>query len=647
MNLQILEKGRLAFQKTFIIVGILTLGMAMEAQLPAFPGAEGFGAGATGGRGGTVYEVTNLNDAGPGSLRAAVEAYGKRTVVFRISGTIELQSRLSIKNNDITIAGQTAPGDGICLRNYPLIVDADNVIIRFIRCRLGDVSDTEDDAMGGRNQQIIIIDHCSMSWSVDECASFYDNVNFTLQYCLLSESLYASQHDKGNHGYGGIWGGRGVTFHHNLLAHHTSRNPRWCGSRYSNLPDEELVDHRNNVIYNWGFNSCYGGEAGNHNMVANYYKYGPATNNSVRDRIVNPDDNENGYGTYYVEDNYVYNFPYTTSNNWNGVDGITETIKDQIRLTEPLPAPAITEHTAVEAFEHVMAKVGAVLPKRDVVDTRIIYETVTGTAQYGGEYGDAKGIIDTQGTVGGWPTLQPTAAPADSDHDGMPDEWEDANGLNKNDAFDRNGDMKGEGYTNLEYYLNSLAEAFEYILRPINLSLDTIIDKAVTLSWEDISDNETGFVIERKDGDTWTGIATAAADQTEYMDESITAYGEYYYRIKSVNNDMESFYTDSLLANVLDRTGINRMELGDPRLNVYPNPFSGMTRIKYTLDAPTETELSVLDVTGRTIRSINRETQVPGTYSYPLNGSAFENGVYFIRLIHNGTSTIHKVVVSE
>jgi pectate lyase len=433
-----------------VLIVLSLAAMPISAQPLAFPGAEGFGRFTTGGRGGKVIAVTNLYDSGGGSLRAAIESPGARTVVFCISGTIALKSELRIEDDDITIAGQTAPGDGICLKDYPLIIAADNVIIRYLRLRLGDVHKLQEDAISCIGRKNIIVDHCSMSWGIDEVASFYDNENTTVQWCLISESLNHSYHSKGDHGYGGIWGGKGATFHHNLLAHHSSRNPRFNGSRTHGKPDKEVVDFRNNVIYNWSENSSYGGEAGKQNVIANYYKHGPATR-ETKNRIVEPSDAK---GKWYVADNFVFGFTDITADNWAG--GVQGDFRKRVRVDSPHPFAPVMTHTAEQAYELVLANAGAIRPKRDSVDVRIVEEVRTGTATFGGAWGKGSGIIDSQSEAGGWPVLHSTPAPKDNDQDGMADEWERANGLDPSNPEDRNGDFNGDGYTNLEKYLNRL-----------------------------------------------------------------------------------------------------------------------------------------------------------------------------------------------
>lgn len=437
----------------------------MMSQTPAFPGAGGGGMYTTGGRGGKVLYVTSLADDGSvGTLRWALNQTGARTILFKVSGVIILKSRLNISKGDVTIAGQTAPGDGICLRNYEMQISAGNVIVRFMRFRLGnEILANESDAIWGRYQNNIIIDHCSMSWSIDECASFYSNNNFTLQWCYVTESLNNAGHSKGAHGYGGLWGGKNASFHHNLIAHHVSRNPRFNGWKrsglsYENPQDEERVDFRNNVIYNWGDNSSYGGETlGKYNIVNNYFKYGPATKSSIRYKITQVDKDGSatyapGHGSYFIKDNYVFGSQTVTDNNWSGVtyaSGVTQTAA---RVNEPFTYLPIAEHTAEVAFDKVLTYGGASLV-RDAIDTRIADEVRNGTATFTGSVSKRPGIIDKPSDVGGWPVCQSTTAPDDSDGDGIPDGWLDANYPGK-----KSTDLNEQGYTYLEVYINSLVE---------------------------------------------------------------------------------------------------------------------------------------------------------------------------------------------
>jgi pectate lyase len=434
---------------SIVLLGITLTGFGQEHKPLAFPGAEGFGKYTTGGRGGKVYIVTNLNDSGPGSLREAISGKEARTIVFAISGTIALESPLFINNGDVTIAGQSAPGEGICLKNYPVTIQADNIIVRYLRFRLGDEKGQEADAFGGtKGKSNIIIDHCSMSWATDECASFYRNRNFTLQWCIISESLNHSIHQKGDHGYGGIWGGEKATFHHNLIANHTSRMPRFSGSSTTPNAADELVDFRNNVIYNWRTNNTYGGEKGRYNVVNNYYKPGPATS-PKKIWMVDPTP---PYGQFYIHGNCLEGNTQVSKDNWNG--GMRYKQADSARMQQPFAIETIEVQSAEDAFIQVLKNAGASY-RRDIVDKRIVEEVKTGKSVSGKEQ---NGIIDSPKDVGGWPVLKSEPAPADKDTDGIPDDWEAKHKLDPANEADGVSYTLSKSYTNLEVYLNELVK---------------------------------------------------------------------------------------------------------------------------------------------------------------------------------------------
>lgn len=472
---------------------------SVQALTPAFPGAEGFGKYTSGGRGGKVYHVTTLADGNyPGTLRHAAMQSGPRTIVFDVAGTIMLDSMLRITEGDMTIAGQSAPGDGICIAGYPVVLKGDNIIIRYLRFRVGDTNPGDHDGIGGTDFKNLILDHCSVSWSVDECCGLYGGEDFTVQWCIFSEPLRYSDHTKGgSHGYGAIFGGSRASYHHNLIAHGESRMPR-IGPRPGTQTREHL-DMRNNVIYNWAGVGCYGGEGMLANIVNNYYKPGPATprEGPVSHRIFSPGVRTISYvtrrdgslnqwapmlhrwGEFYIDGNVMEGNSEVTADNWtNGVfsqidrEGndktFTPEIEAMMRLSSPIAYAGVTTQSAVDAYEYVLDNAGC-SHIRDDVDLRIIDETRCGTASLTGSRApDAAikpGFIDTQtdvlqpGQKSPWPKLTATKkqikALHDTDGDGIPDLWEKAHGLDPNDPTD--GSAKtASGYTNLELYLNSL-----------------------------------------------------------------------------------------------------------------------------------------------------------------------------------------------
>ncbi|MBE8721546.1 pectate lyase family protein [Sphingobacterium pedocola] len=472
-----------------------------EGAIPAFPGAWGGGMFTTGGRGGQVIAVTNLNDSGTGSLRAALEAEGPRIVVFKVAGTIKVDGDLNINHPDITVAGQSAPGDGICIAGT-LNINTHNVILRHLRVRRGvPVGGQGDDNIGGNPHHHIIIDHCSTSWGMDENISLYRHMrpsldgstqikdpaeNITIQWTISSEAL-----DARGHAFGGTWGGNPSTFHHNLFASNTARNP--------SIGMSGPFDYRYNVVFNWRHRTMDGGdETSTINVINNYYKPGPATNDNMRAIFARIEQRSmyspgsawregewypkepNRPGKWYVAGNVMHGNDEVTNNNWAGIR--TKETKGSIipdesesekfaRVYTPFEGWPVAPHqTAEVAFESVLAKAGATLPKRDAVDTRVV-ETVRS-----GRPTTATGIIKDVAEVGGYPnlTFDPAQVPVDSDGDGMPDAWEIKHGLNPNDPSDGTIDSDGDGYTNVEEYLNGTNPQEKINYRNLGNNVDTI-----------------------------------------------------------------------------------------------------------------------------------------------------------------------------
>lgn len=463
-----------------------------QAIIPAFPGAEGGGAYSFGGRGGKVYVITSLADSGPGTLRDACEQGGARTVVFNVAGIIRLKSPLIIRAPYITIAGQTAPGDGVCVAGESVWINTHDVIIRYMRFRRGETNvGRRDDAIGGNPIGNIMIDHVSASWGLDENMSMYRHmyndstgtkeeklatVNLTIQNSIFSEAL-----DTWNHAFGSTLGGENATFMRNLWANNAGRNPSigWNG----------VFNFTNNVVFNWVHRSTDGGDyKAMYNIINNYYKPGPLTPNTpIAYRILKPESGRSKlpyvvFGRAHVQGNIVEGYEKITADNWNGgiqIEGKDGELMDldaarpyfaAMKVNKPFPMPAISILPAKQAFDYVLNNAGASLPKRDPVDARVVEQVRTGKIitpknvklpetqfkhrrlpidSYKG------GIITDISQVGGYPEYKGTPY-KDSDNDGMPDEWESKNGLNPKDALDASSDKNNDGYTNIEDYLNSV-----------------------------------------------------------------------------------------------------------------------------------------------------------------------------------------------
>lgn len=588
----------------------------IHAQQLAFPTAEGFGAYAQGGRGGDVYHVTNLNDDGAGSLRYGIEnAVGPRTIVFDISGTIILEDRLTIKNPYITIAGQTAPGDGICVRDYQFGIAADHVIVRYIRARLGDQAGQESDAISITSGHNIIVDHCSASWSVDEVLSCStgdkDGIDkVTVQWCIIAEGLYNSIHAKGSHGYGslirGCYGAQ-YSYIKNLYVHNNNRNPR-PGNYDENTkaldPLGLQFDFRNNVMYNWGGSRPgYDGDTESvmrYNYVNNYGKPGP-------------DSDPTGYAyspecrhfrAYFSGNHFYGSIP---SDQWSLVkwnDFTAQEIADY-KQTLPFSTGPVVTLSAQEAFSEVINHVGASFA-RDAADIRVIKDVLNGTGSK----------IDSPGEVGGWPTLVSLPAPADTDQDGMSDEWETANGLDLNNPEDRNDDKNADGYTNLEEYLNELKPLASYLLSISNGAGGGSYQEGATVN---ISAGEPlpGYEFDHWSGDTDHIADVHGANTTVHMPAK----------------DISLMAVYKLITGMLD-------ESKHKPFHCYPNPNEGGFSID--LSGLKQVMVEIYNLHGSKVYRARAKNEV-----HVVKLPKLPSGIYVVQVVENGEKISDQKIIIE
>lgn len=612
-------------KKLILFLCFITCVYLLHAQQIAFPGAEGYGKFSTGGRGGYVAEVINLNDTGVGSLRWALDqyvdtiyvfkdsanpnfpvtVYQPLTVVFKVSGNINLKSDLRIKRDNLTIAGQTAPCDGICITGRSVLLNGattsqlfywgprrKNVIVRYMRFRPGVPLDSNGVGTGSfvtygldvENYENVMIDHCSMSWANEECLAIYDNKNTTVQWCVVSEGLYNAFHIKGLRGYGGVWGGQLASYHHNLIAHQNNRTPRFGGARAHDTL--ALVEYVNNVNYNWATSSStYGGDVEVNGGIArlnelnNYYKPGPATPSTHK--LMRPDysTEARGVGRFHVQGNIIEGNAARTADNWLAVDfaNIPVASRDSSRSDTAFTiGQPVNMQQPTSAFDTVLLWAGATLPRRDSVDTRIMNEVRNRTTSGTGSSGKP-GIIDAPSAVGGWPAFESCIGPDDTDHDGMPDEWETENGLNPNLADDRNitGD---DGYTMLEKYLNNIVpnQVSQKLCTGAGNFTLTSDTRGATYQWEENTGN--GFV-----------AMTGQTDSVITLLLPASAYG-YQYRCK-VNNSRYSRQFKIKFENTWTGSIDNLWETpGNWSCNIIPDRYTDVVVPSGTIQINSEAE---------------------------------------------------------